>query len=106
MSKHEPKVFLNGVRNDLKIGIDDSFDVLESVYSDVRKLKLVSFKPDSSSAKGLLEYLRMEEGRAKENMKEICGKEIELYLEWLRLYCEDNNCNEEQALQFIIDREI
>lgn len=42
MAKADFKVFINGVRNDFKISIDDLFNAIEIIKEDVEKLKTKS----------------------------------------------------------------
>jgi len=97
------KTFINGVGNDLKIAIDDIIGAIENIHDDVEKLKIKTSKPDKTTAKALLEYIAMDEGKAKENMEALCGKEIQQYLKWLDAYCEENVYTQEQALNKIIE---
>jgi len=39
MSKQDFSAFINGVRNDFKIAVDDLFNVIENLKDDVEKLK-------------------------------------------------------------------
>ena len=71
------KTFINGVGNDLKIAIDDITHAIALIHEDVEKLKVKVSKPDKLVAKGLLEYIAMEDGKAKENLEALCGKEIQ-----------------------------
>ena len=57
-------------------------------------------------ANALLEYIAMEDCKAKENLEALCGEEIKQYFKWIDTYCEENTCTQEQALNEIIEREI
>jgi hypothetical protein len=74
------KTFINGVGNDLKIAIDDVIGSIITIQEDVDILKMKTTKPDKATALALLEYIAMEDGRAKQNMKILCGKEIQQHL--------------------------
>jgi len=80
--------------------------VILGIHEDVEKLKVKTSKPTKATAKALLEYIAMENCRAKENLEALCGKEIEQYFKWLDNYCEENGITQEQALKEIIDGEI
>jgi len=80
MSEMDFQTFINGVGNDLKIAIDDVIGVISSIQEDVKKLKIKTSKPDKKIAQALLEYLAMEESKAKINMENLCGNEIEQYI--------------------------
>ncbi|MDD3012277.1 MAG: hypothetical protein PHC34_01065 [Candidatus Gastranaerophilales bacterium] len=54
----------------------------------------------------MLEYIVMEDCKAKENMKALCSKEIDQYFKWLDSYCKENGTTQEQALKEIINGEI
>ncbi|MFA6989276.1 MAG: hypothetical protein WC197_04320 [Candidatus Gastranaerophilaceae bacterium] len=83
--------------------LDDVFNALENIFYDIKRLKLVSFRPDKTTAQALLEYLKMEKGNAKENFEIIFKKELDLYKEWIKLYCRENNCRKKEALEIIIE---
>lgn len=100
------KTFINGVGNDLKIAIDDVIGAITTIHEDVDKLKIKTSKPDKRIAQALLEYIAMEDGKAKENMEIICGNEIKQYFEWLDSYCKNNTLTQEQALNNIIEGKI
>ncbi len=106
MQKIDFKTFINGVGNDLKIAIDDVIGVISSIQEDVENLKLKTSKPDKLTAQALLEYIAMEESKAKINMEILCGKEIQQYMKWLDEYCKENACSQEQALEDIIGSRI
>jgi len=97
------KTFVNGVGNDLKISIDDVIGSIITIQEDVEKLKVKTSKPGKSVAKALLEYIAMEDSKAKENLEALCGKEIKQYFKWLDNYCKENLCTQEQALNEIIE---
>ena len=100
------KTYVNGVGNDFKIAIDEVISIILTIHDDIEKLKVKTSKPDQATAKALLEYIAMDEGKAKENLEALCGKEIEQYFKWLETYCEENGCTQEQALKEIINGEI
>ena len=106
MTKINSKVFLEGVGNDLKIAVDDVIGVILTIQKDVEKLKTKTSKPGKHAAKALLEYLAMEDCQAKENMEALYNKDIEQYFKWVDAHCEENGCNQEQALNEIIKGEI
>jgi len=69
----------------------------------VELLKVKTSKPSKAAAKALLEYIAMEDCKAKENMEALCGNEIEQYMKWLDYYCEKHGTTKEQALKEIIN---
>ena len=103
MQEVDFETFMNGAGSDLKVAIDDVISAISSIYQDIEKLKVKTSKPDKLVAKGLLEYIAMEDGNAKRNIDALCGKEIQLYLKWLDEYCNDNLCTQEKALNDIIN---
>jgi len=103
MSEIDFKTFINGVGNDLKIAIDDVIGAISNIQEDVEKLKIKTSKPDRKIAQVLLEYLAMEESKAKQNMEILCGKEINDYLKWIDEYCKEYCCSQEEALNLIIE---
>ena len=96
------KTFIHGVGTDLKIAIDDVIGTIINIQEDVDKLKIKTSKPDKMTAKGLLEYIAMEDGKAKENIEALCGKEIQQYLKWLDAFCNEYPATPEQVLNEII----
>lgn len=106
MTKIDSTTYINGIGNDLKTSIDDLIGVILGIHGDVEKLKVKTSKPTKATAKALLEYIAMEDCKAKENIEALCGKEIEQYFKWLDAYCEENVATQEQALNEIINGEI
>ena len=106
MQKLNFNTFINGVGNDLKIAVDDVIGAISTIHEDLEKLKVKTSKPDKATAQALLEYLAMENCKAKENMEILCGEEITQYFRWLDFYCEQEGCTQEQALNRIIEGEI
>ncbi len=106
MQENKLKTLLNGIRNDLKIAVDDLFNAIEIVYEDVEHLKVKTSRPDKHAAALLLDYLSWEEGKSKQNLEKICGEEIKEYMKWLDYYCEKEGTTKEQALKDIINGEI
>lgn len=106
MSEIDFQTFINGVGNDLKIAIDDVIGIISGIKEDVEKLKIKTSKPEKKIAQALLEYLAMEEGRAKQNMEILCGKEINEYLKWIDEYCKEYCCSQEETLNLIIEEKI
>jgi len=106
MSEIDFQTFMNGVGNDLKIAIDDVIGIIAGIKEDVEKLKVKTSKPDKKIAQALLEYLAMEEGRAKTNMEILCGNEINEYFKWINEYCKEYCCSQEEALNLIIEEKI
>jgi len=106
MAEIDFRTYVIGVGNDLKIAIDDVISIIISIHKDIEKLKVKISKPNKATAKALLEYIAMEDCKAKENMEALCGKEIEQYFKWLESYCEENGTTQEQALKEIIKGEI
>lgn len=100
------KTFINGVGNDLKTSIEDVIGVIIDIKEDVEKLKTKTSKPDKATAQALLEYIAMDEGKAKENFKILCRKELQQYFRWIDDYCEENGCTQEQALNEIIEDDV
>lgn len=97
---------VNSIGNDFKTAVDDLIAVILTVKEDVEILKLKTSKPDKPTARALLEYLKMDTCKAKENMELFLGKELQLYFKWLDSYCDENSCTQEQALNFIINGQI
>jgi hypothetical protein len=87
---------------DLK-SFDDVSNELEKISYDIKRLKLVSFRPDKTTAMVLIEYLKMEKGNSRENFEIIFENELDLYKEWLNLYCRENNCSKKEALEIVIE---
>jgi len=106
MTKIDSTDYITGIGNDLKIAIDDVIGIILTLHSDIEELKVKTSKPNRAAAKALLEYIAMENCKAKENLEALCGKEIKQYLKWLDVYCEENGCTQEQALNSILDKEI
>lgn len=106
MQKLDFQTFIGGVGNDLKIAIDDVIGAISTIHEDVEKLKIKTSKPDKTTAKALLEYLAMEESKAKTNMEILCGGEIQKYFKWLDDYCNEYALTKEQALNEIIEGNI
>jgi hypothetical protein len=100
------KTFINSVGNDLKTSIDDVIGVVITLHEDIEKLKTKTSKPDKATAQALLEYIAMDEGKAKQNFRILCEKEIQQYFRWIDDYCEENCCTQEQALNEIIESEV
>lgn len=44
MSENKVNTLLNGARNDLKIAVDDLFNVIDIIYDDVELLKIKTSK--------------------------------------------------------------
>jgi len=105
MTKIDFKTYMNGVGTDLKTSIDDVIGTIITLNDDVEKLKTKTSKPNKDAAKALLEYVCMDEGKTKQNLETLCGKEIQQYFKWLEDYCSDHNCTQEEALKRIIDED-
>lgn len=103
MTKIDFTTYINGISNDLKSSIDDVIGVISGIQEDVEKLKVKTSKPTKEQAKAILEYLAMDEGKAKQNLETLCGKEIKQCLKWIDTYCEENACSQEDALNEIIE---
>jgi|SRR3989339_652383 len=106
MAKINFKTYLEGIKNDIKIAVDDIFAVLEKISDDVELLKVKASKPDKHAAALLLDYLDWEEGKSKKNLEKICGEEIAEYMRWVDYYCEKEGTTREQALDAVIKGEI
>lgn len=106
MSENNFKTLLNGTRNDLKIIIDDFFNVIDIMHEDIEMIKVKISKPDKHSAALLLDYLGWEEGKSKQNLEKLCGEEIKEYLSWLDYYCKKEGTIREQLLKAVINEEI
>jgi len=106
MTKIDSTTYIDGIGNDLKTSIDDLIGVILGIHEDIEKLKVKTSKPSKATAKALLEYIAMENCKAKDNLEILCGKEIEQYFKWLDSYCEENGTTQEQALNKIINGEI
>ena len=98
MSEMDFQTFINEVCNDLKIAIDDVICAISNIKEDVEKLKVKTSKPDKKTAQALLEYLAMEEGKAKQNMEILCEDEIKQYQKWLDDYCKEYYCSQKEAI--------
>jgi len=103
MNKIDSKAVIQGIGNDLKILIDDVIGVIISLHEDMELLKIKTSKPDKHSAQLLLDYLSWEDGESKQNLKKLCGQEIEQCMKWLKYYCNKQGTTQEQALKEIID---
>lgn len=103
MTGIDSKTYINGIGNDLKTSIDDLIGVILAIHDDVEKLKLKTSKPSKAKAKAILEYLAIEDGKAKDNLEVICGEEIKESLKWIDTYCKENACSQEEALNQIIE---
>lgn len=97
---------LDDAENDLTNGIQQVIYTLNLLVKNTKDFTIKTFRPDKITAQAMLEYIAMEEGKIKENITILCGKEIERYFKWLDKYCEENACNQEQALQTIINGNI
>lgn len=106
MSEKSFKTFINGVGNDFKIAIDDVIGAISTIHDDIEGLKVKTSKPSPLVAQALLEYIAMEESKAKNNMEILCGKEVQQYMKWLDEYCKENACSQEQALNLIIEENV
>lgn len=106
MSENNFKTLLNGTRNDLKIAVDDLFNIIEIMHEDIELLKVKTSKPDKHAAALLLDYLGWEDGKPKQNLEKLCGEEITEYMKWLEYYCKKEGTTREQALKAVIDGEI
>lgn len=90
------------LKNTLKSAIDDLLSTIEIIHDELNVLKIKSSQPDKATAKALLEFMAMDEGDGKENLKLLCAKEIAGYKIWLDFYCKENNCTQEEALNQIL----
>jgi hypothetical protein len=106
MTELDSKTFLTGVGNDFKILIDDVISTIISIQDDIELLKVKTSKPDKYEAALLLDYLSWKDGKSKQNLEKLCGKEIEEHMKWLKYYCEKHGTTQEQALNEIIKGEI
>jgi len=103
MTEKNLKTLLNGARNDLKIAVDDLFNVIEIIQEDVDQLKIKTSKPDKHEATLLLDYLGWNQSKPRQNLEKLCGEEIQQYLKWLEYYCKKYGMTQEQALREIIE---
>jgi len=94
--------YLDAMRNDIKIAVDEIFDELGFMLYDLKRLKLITFKPDKTAAQDLLEYLNQNDQLPQKNSEKIV-KNLDIYLSWLELYCQENNCSKDNALKNIIN---
>lgn len=86
----------------------------KEIYIDVSELAqlkgVTSRTIRRSISKGryvaLLEYIAMEDCKAKQNLEILCGEEIKKRLQWLDKYCEENGYTQEQVLKKIINGQI
>lgn len=106
MTKIDSTTYITGIGNDLKIAIDDIISIITTIYDDIENLKTKTSKPSKATAKALLEYIAMEDCKAKQNLEILCGSEIKRYFSWIDTYCEENGTTLEQALNKIINGEI
>lgn len=106
LQKVDFKDSVNNIGNDFKIAVDDLISVILSVKEDVETLRIKTSKPDKPTARALLEYISMEPCKSKENMELFLGKQLSFYFKWLEIYCDENSCSLEQALNSIIKGEI
>jgi hypothetical protein len=106
MQKNNFKTLLSGARNDLKIAVDDLFNVIDIIQKDVDQLKIKISKPDKHEAALLLDYLGWDESKPKQNLEKLCGEEIKQYMKWLEYYCQKTGTTKEQALNEIINGDI
>lgn len=90
----------------LKEALNVICDFLEELDEDNQTLKLKAYKPSSVEAKIFLDYFSWEDRNAKQNFEAIYKKELQILEEWLRIYCSEQNCTKEEALERIIDEAI
>ena len=64
------------LKNTLKSAVDELVDMIGIIHENVDTLKTKTSQPDKATAKALLEFMAMDEGPIKENLKILCNKEI------------------------------
>lgn len=97
------KTSLNGTRTDIELSLKDLFGFLQVLFEDNKNLKLKAFEPSKEEAKIFFDYLSWEEGNPKKNFETLYAKEIKLFNDWLKVYCELHDCNQEEALERVIE---
>ena len=102
MEKLDFSTYLNGIRNDFKISVDDLFNAIEIISENTEKVRLEATKPDINTAKALIEYLNWEESKSKKNFEVICGEELEKWMDWLEKYSSAYKLSKEEILKQII----
>lgn len=90
-------------KNNLKQSIDEVFTIIEKLSEDNQTLKFKAYQPSPVEAKIFLDYFSWEDGNAKQNFEALYKKELQILEEWLHLYCGEQNCTKEEALERIID---
>lgn len=100
------KTSISVVGNDLKTAIDDIMWIVSSIHEDIEKLKIKTVKPNKAQAQALLEYVTMENNKTKNNIKILCGDEMEKYFKWLDEYCKNYSIKREQVLNEIINEKL
>lgn len=78
-------------------------EAIKQIQKDIKNLKLKAFQPNKSHAQAFKEYLSWEDANLKKKFEQIYSKELELLNEWFEVYCKENNCNKENALERIIE---
>ncbi len=48
-------------------------------------------------AETFLEYLSWEKSNEKTNFEKYFKKDLEIFKDWLKIYCEEYNCSEENV---------
>jgi len=105
MQNKDLTVVLNDAETDISHGIEQLMFAVKTINGNVEKLKPQKSKPDKRTAQALLEYIAMEESITKGTIDTLCSKTIEKYMNWIKEYCKENSCDEETALNIIINEE-
>ncbi len=95
---------LNGIKTDIELSFNDLFRFLYVLSRDNRNLKLKAFEPNKKMAEVFLEYLYSKKNIQKKRLETAYKKELKFFNEWLKIYCEENNCSKKEALLGIIER--
>jgi hypothetical protein len=106
MQNEDLTVVLNDAEADINHGVEQLMYAVKSINLNVENLKPKTSKPDKATAQALLEYIAMEESITKGTIDALCSKTIEQYMNWIKEYCKKNGCDEEKALNMIINEEI
>ncbi len=94
---------LHSSGNLLKIAVNDFVGFMEYFHDEMQVLKGNPLKPNRKIALALLEYISYEDSRIKTTVETLSGQQLEKHLEWLKEYCDEYKCTQEQALKRIIE---
>ncbi len=91
------------VKNNLKQSLEEVFGIIQNLSEDQQTLKLKAYQPSEIEAKVFLDYFSWEDGISKQNFEALYKKELQILQEWLQIFCGEQNCSREEALERIID---